>query len=238
MLACTNKEYSLPMILENYYRQTWKEKELIIILNKDSLSLEDWKLKVADDPEIKVLQLKENTSLGECLNRGVEEAAYDYISKFDDDDFYTGDYLAHSMETLRKSKAKVVGKTTIYMYFEDDRTLYAFNPYKFARQEDQETENRYDPKVMMGGTLLFEKSVNRLAPFQPCNTGEDAKFCEGCIEKGIPIFSGTKDHYVYIRNSLEAHTWKIKNQKLKRFCTPIIKTDDFRSYLENLKAGN
>ncbi|MGP4082425.1 glycosyltransferase family 2 protein [Pseudalkalibacillus sp. R45] len=233
VITCTNKEHTLPFILENYKRQSWKDKELIIVLNKDSLRLEDWKLKVADDPKIKIIQIKENTTLGECLNLAVKEATYEYIAKFDDDDYYTEEYLIHSLETLRRSKAKVVGKTTIYMYFEEERTLYTFNPYKFAGEADQDSENRYSRKVLMGGTLLFEKSVIKSVPFQACNTGEDAKLCEECIDQGIPIYSGSKDHYVYIRRELDAHTWKIKNQKLKRFCTPITETDDFRTYLKS-----
>ncbi|WP_221563886.1 glycosyltransferase [Alkalihalobacillus sp. TS-13] len=234
VITCTNKEYTLPNILENYKRQSWKDKELIIILNKDSMSLLEWKRKVQDDPAIKVLQLSGDTTLGECLNRAVKEANYEYIAKFDDDDYYTEDYLIHSMETLVQSKARVIGKTTIYMYFEDDRILYSFNPYKFAGEADQDSENRYNRKVLMGGTLLFEKSVIDSVPFQACNTGEDAKLCEECIEQGIPIYSGTKDHYVYIRSAVDVHTWKIKNQKLKRFCTPIIETGDFRSYIKSL----
>ncbi|WP_408010742.1 glycosyltransferase [Pseudalkalibacillus sp. A8] len=235
VITCTNKEDCLPTILENYKRQTWKDKELIIVLNKDSLSLSEWKKQIADDPTIKVFQIDEDTTLGECLNAAVVESRYEFIAKFDDDDYYTEDYLTRSMETLEKSKARVVGKTTIYMYFEEDRTLHVFNPYKFAREEDRKTEKQFNPKVLMGGTLLFEKSVNAIIPFQACNTGEDSKFCEDCIGHGIPIYSGTKDNYVYIRKSMDAHTWQIENKKLKKFCTPIIETEDFRSYVNNTK---
>ncbi|WP_261132627.1 glycosyltransferase [Bacillus sp. Marseille-Q3570] len=236
VITCTNKENCISKILENYNRQTWKEKELIIILNNDTLNLSEWKSQTIYDPSIRLLQISEETTLGECLNIGVKEAKHDFIAKFDDDDYYTEYYLTHSMKTLQKSNAKVVGKTTIYMYFEEGQTLQVFNPYKYAREEEQQSEKMYNPKVLMGGTLFFEKSVNTVVPFRDCNTGEDSGFCEDCIQKNIPIYSGTKDHYVYIRKFENNHTWKIKNQNLKRFSTHVITTDDFAAYLSDFNV--
>lgn len=231
VITCTNRDTFRFNIKENFKRQKWNGKELIIILNEDSLNLKEWETYFKEEENVIIKQLEESCTLGECLNYGIQLAKYDYIAKMDDDDYYGRDYLENSFEQLKKSSAKVIGKTSIYMYFEEDQTLQLFNPYKYAPEQLQQTEGVYNPKVLMGGTLLFEKRVNDLVPFQSCSLGEDAKFCEDCIGKNISIYSGTKDHYVYIRRVQNEHTWDIRNLQLRRFCTPIVTTDDFLTYL-------
>ncbi|WLD94946.1 glycosyltransferase family 2 protein [Alkalihalobacillus sp. AL-G] len=231
VITCTNKQDCLSTILQNYMRQTWQHKELILILNNDDLDFDEWKQSLSHIPNISIYQLSQEKTLGECLNYGVSKSKYNYIAKFDDDDYYSKHYLKDSIRTLRESQAKVVGKTTIYMYFEEDQSLQLYNPYKYAPDSEKISENQYDRKVMMGGTLFFEKKIQRVVPFQSTSIGEDAKFCEDCLNNDIPIYSGSKDNYVYIRKSNDAHTWKIQNQKLRRFCTHLIKTDHFQAYL-------
>ncbi len=235
VVTCTNKDDCSPAIIDNYVRQKFSKKELILILNNDKLHIDWWINRMKDLPNVKIEQLDEQVTLGECLNYAIKLAKYDYIAKMDDDDYYAEDYLTDSLQTLKKSHAQVVGKTTIYMYFEDNNSLQLFNPYKWAPSEYQCSENRYNPKVLMGGTLFFEKSVNNIVPFQSCNIGEDVKLCEDCIKHNIPIYSGMKDHYVYIRRKKHDHTWKVNDQNLKKYCTHVTTTSDFRSYLSEKK---
>ncbi|MCF6136883.1 glycosyltransferase [Pseudalkalibacillus berkeleyi] len=231
VITCTNRNTFRNNIIENYTRQKWKDKELIIILNNDSLNIKEWEAHFEYENHVTIKQMKESYTLGECLNSGIQLAQHDYIAKMDDDDYYSREYLNGSYEALMKSKAKVVGKTSIYMYFEEDQSLQLFNPYKFAPMKIQHSESMYNPKVLMGGTLLFEKKVNDIVPFQSSSLGEDAKFCEDCIDKKITIYSGKKDHYVYIRRLQNEHTWNIQNEQLRRFCSLITRTDDFQTYL-------
>lgn len=233
VITCTNRNAYQSNIKENFKRQNWNDKELIIILNKDSLIKEEWVSYFQDLTNVYVIQLNEICSLGECLNHGIQLGKYKYIAKMDDDDYYSSEYLTDSITTIQTSGAQVVGKTSIYMYFEEDRSLQIFNPYKFAPPEVRCSENKYEAKVLMGGTLFFEKKINEDIPFQSSSLGEDAKFCEDCIKNNIPIYSGKKNHYVYIRRAKDLHTWKIENDKMKKFCTFLTYTDDFVSYLSS-----
>ncbi|MGM7700944.1 glycosyltransferase [Pseudalkalibacillus sp. Hm43] len=234
VITCTNRSTFRFKIKENYSRQTWQEKELIIILNKNSLVKREWEEYFEDLTNVRIDQLDEKLTLGECLNYGIQLSRYPYISKMDDDDYYSGDYLTDSYETLQNSDARLIGKSSVYMYFEEDQSLHVYNPYKFAPSDLQCSEERYDPKVLMGGTLFFEKKLNDIVPFRRCSIGEDAKLCEDCMKHNIPIFSGKKDHYVYIRKAKDLHTWKMENEKMKKFCTLLTNTDDFISYLSKI----
>lgn len=93
VITCTNKPIYMNNIFENYWNQTWSEKELIIILNKDDMDLAQWRRKANGDPNIFIYQLPENLSLGQCLNFAIDQTQCDFIAIFDDDDYYAPLYL-------------------------------------------------------------------------------------------------------------------------------------------------
>ena len=43
-------------------------------------------------PNVRVYQLHEKATLGDCLNYGVIKSKYDIIAKLDDDDYYGPNY--------------------------------------------------------------------------------------------------------------------------------------------------
>ena len=128
IITCTQRENFIETVFENYQRQEWQDKELIIILNNDAMSLRKWQNKAKSYENISVYQLSESISLGSCLNFGIEQSKYDYIAKFDDDDYYAPKYLTHAMSELRRKGASVVGKISAYMYFEDKNLLTVHMP--------------------------------------------------------------------------------------------------------------
>ncbi|SFE08643.1 Glycosyl transferase family 2 [Bacillus sp. OV194] len=231
VITCTIRDNCMEEVFLNFDRQQDVEKELIIILNKDNMDAEKWKERAADSSNISIYQLPSDTTLGECLNFGVEKAKFSHIAKFDDDDYYSPYYLLDSLQSLRNSQASVVGKTSIFMYFKDQSLLTEFNPNKFggAVAKNEETYNNH---LLMGGTLVFKKEVFNTVKFSSTNIAEDSAFCKSCIENGIPLYSATKDNYVYLRSyEPESHTWRIKNNTILKFCSVIAKTDDFRPYI-------
>ena len=124
VVTSTNREYMLDRVIENFSRQSIQEKELIIILNKNGMKREN----IADAPQIRVFQLDEKKTLGECLNFGFAKARYKVVAKFDDDDHYSPDYMAHALQVLKETGADVVGKAGIFVYFNKDRLLATFRP--------------------------------------------------------------------------------------------------------------
>ncbi|MDM5198676.1 glycosyltransferase [Fictibacillus enclensis] len=231
VITCTIRDSCMEEVFLNFDRQQDVEKELIIILNKDNMDAEKWRKRALNSSNISIYHLPSNTTLGECLNFGVEKAKFSYIAKFDDDDYYSPYYLMHSLQSLRNSQASVVGKTSIFMYFKDQGLLTEFNPNKFGGTVAK-NEETYDNHLLMGGTLVFKKEVFNTVKFSSTNIAEDAAFCKSCIENGIPVYSATKDNYVYLRSyEPDSHTWRIKNDTILKFCTVIAKTDDYRPYI-------
>ena len=126
IITCTKRPAYLQNILNNYLRQDFSPKELIIIINNNAINLEHWRRQAVQYPNVKVLRIDEKIGQGACLNYAANQAVFDYVAKFDDDDYYAPAYLSNAVAALENSGAGVVGKASWFLYFEGSRTLALF----------------------------------------------------------------------------------------------------------------
>lgn len=212
-------------VFQNYERQDWKEKELIIILNKDVMDKVKWANRATFSSNVSVDQLPEGMTLGECLNFAIAKAKYPYIAKFDDDDYYAPQYLRKSMEALSETKADVVGKSTVYMYFEDQKILAINKPGR---------EKMFVRQGLKGATLLFKKEICQKVTFPKLNLGEDTYFLHECVRNRYKLFAAEKSQYCVIRKSQPGHhTWNLHNDVLLKKSSIIGVMEDFQSIIQN-----
>jgi cellulose synthase/poly-beta-1,6-N-acetylglucosamine synthase-like glycosyltransferase len=216
IIASTSKLKYINNIFANYARLDYPNKELIIILNNNKFNIDDYKRQSQDSQDIEIFQLDEKYTLGECLNFGIEHSKYNYVSKMDDDDYYGSYYLTDLMNVFKYTDAQITGKTTCFVYFQNNNSLGIFMP---------NYENRY-VNNLAGGTILFKKEVFEKVKFRNLNIGEDNCFLSDCIIAGLKIFSSDKYNYVYMRNkNLHEHTWQISEQQmLSNYVTKILVT--------------
>lgn len=220
VICCTMRERFMDNVFQNYSNQIWSEKELIIILNRDDLDLNKWKEAAKSHKHVSVYQQPETWTLGECLNTAIQKAKYSYVAKFDDDDYYAPGYLEHAMETLQETKADIVGKRTVYMYFENEKLLVINNPNR---------ENMFVRQGLKGATLFFHKKIYETVQFPKLNLGEDTVFLKQCVKNKLKLFSADKKHYVCLRSSQsDHHTWNVSNTALKRKSSIVCSTDDYK----------
>jgi glycosyltransferase involved in cell wall biosynthesis len=207
-------------IFENFERQEWKKKELIIILNKDKMNIKKWKRRSMGIENVSIYQLPEEKTLGECLNFGIEKARYDIVAKFDDDDYYSPYYLTEAMEIFLTTDAQLVGKGKSFMYFEEQKLLTI---------RSLGSENKPGKSSLKGGTLIFKKEIYPDVKFPSrVGNGTDNKFVGLCKKKDIKIHTTSRYNYVYIRRSNKnSHTFKLSNTKLIYRSKIIGKVSDF-----------
>ena len=110
-------------ILDNYLYQEYQLKELIILIDSNSINIEKWNEKLAEYNSIKLFNLPINQTLGKSLNYGVAKSRYNYISIFHENHYYGPNYLIDSINTFQFSNAQIVGKSTFYEYFESPKRL-------------------------------------------------------------------------------------------------------------------
>lgn len=223
IICCTMREQFMENVFRNYENQLMAEKEMIIVLNNDQLQLAKWKARARLFQNISVYQLPEETTLGECLNTAIQKTRYPYIAKFDDDDYYAPQYLQHAFDTLQETKADVVGKRTVYMYFEDEKLLAINSPRR---------EKMLVRQGLKGATLFFHKEICEHIQFPALNLGEDTVFLRQCVKNNLKLYSADKRNYVCIRTFRSGHhTWNVNNDALKRKSSIVCHTEDFKSLI-------
>ncbi len=205
VITCTHHPVFMDNIFRNYHCQEWKAKELILILNRDDLDLDAYIARAAAYPNVRVFQLPQDTSLGVCLNFAVSQAQYNYIAKFDHDDYYGPCYLQEIMPVFRTKKAHVVGKRSYYTFIEGENLLIKRFPHQ---------EHRYTHFVH-GATFVIKKSILKRIPFADVPIDDDGIFLRSCRAKRLRVFSTSSSHYMYLRrHNQEDHGWKVETDYL------------------------
>lgn len=210
VITCTNQDHSLSNILDNFNRQDYPRKELIIVINNnDEIDIEKWKKDVISYDNITIYKIPGKISLGECLNFAVKKSQYGIVAKFDDDDYYGPKYLSEICQYFKSTRAKLIGKGSTFVYLVNKQMLTIRNPQE---------ENRYTDFVN-GSTLVFKKEIFNKVSFRNITVGEDIAFCEDCVRNGIYIYSCSRYNHVYIRYpSAKQHTWIINDDDLVKLC--------------------
>ncbi|GAE34817.1 glycosyltransferase family 2 protein [Halalkalibacter akibai] len=226
VVCCTKRGDHLENVLNNFNSQRFDDKELLIILNNNELDLHYYENVTDGNDQIRVYQLDEKVSLGESLNFAVKRAKKRYIAKFDDDDYYSPKYLQEASDVITATKAKVVGKASVYIYYKDDHTIGVLN-------EGKENMYIHKPFFLMGSTLIMEKTLLHRFPFSNVNLGEDLDIQQRWYENHISMYSGSKHHYAYIRyEDLAHHTSDASSARLKKHCSHLVKVNSFKKYVE------
>lgn len=220
VITCTNKNSMMENIFYNYAIQTMKNKELIIILNKDDMDLSVWKNKAKQYPAVSIYQMPERMMVSDCKNHAIKKAKYNYIAKFDDDDYYAPAYLQSAWVAFAKHQAAdIVGKSSVYYYFRERKLLCLFPSLK----ENTWTENVAD------STLVFKKDIFNHVSFRKQKISSDKRFQRDCKVLGYKIFSTDRYNHTIIRSRKHQHTWKIRERDLINICSDTIYTDDYQS---------
>lgn len=224
IITCTNNHRFIDNLFRNYNNQIYPSKELIVILNKDTLNIVQYRNRARLLKNVSIYQLPEKTSLGHCLNFAIRRAKYNCIAKFDHDDYYAPYYVKRAMKDLNRKDVDVVGKRTHYLYLEGKKTLYV----RFPNQE-----NRYVRNVA-GGTIMFKKKVFNHVKFANLSLGEDVQFLKQCRARGFRIYSSNKSNYVYIRRrNQNTHTWKTTNRYLLLDSKAMTSTVNFKRLVQH-----
>jgi glycosyltransferase involved in cell wall biosynthesis len=203
IVVCTNRPQFLDNILQNYFRQRYKVKELIIILNLDSMNMREVRKKVQKYANVHVHRVPERISLGQCLNAGITRTRFSLVAKMDDDDYYSPYYLEEQVRALRQTGSDIVGKHSCLVYLEASRTLLMRSP----------GESNKPVEFIQGGTLLFRKKVLKRVRFTDRSVGEDVTFLRQCRKRGYKTYATSPYNYVYLRRQNKAsHTWRAEDQ--------------------------
>jgi len=216
IITVTNREYCVENMINNFLRQNFMDKELIIIINNDKMNINDLYVYINkytnQDLNISIHQLPQVTSLGSCLNFGVEKSSYNTIAKFDDDDYYGPYYLDEANQSFVRESCYVLGK---------QKTYYYLDKYKKLILKKNSVENNYTTSLM-GSTLCFKKEVFYKIKFKDISIREDYYFNDECIKNGYKLYSTSKyNHLVFKHSDNSEHTFKSNLNMLMNKCDTV-----------------
>ena len=223
IITSTNKLEYMDNIFANYDRQQYEHKELIIVLNNNLLDIDKWSEEARKHPSVTVYRVDEKEGLGTCLNFAVDKARFEYIAKFDDDDYYASAYLEDLMIAFDYSGADIVGKCAHYVYFEKDNTLAIRFP---------DREHCFTKKVT-GGTMVIKRSVFKKVRFDSKKgLGSDTRFQQECLQKGLRIYSADRFNLAGIRRlSPTTHTWQASDDEILLAGQIVCYTKDYVTHV-------
>lgn len=221
IITPTNKLIYQQNIFSNYAQQLYPQKELIIILNNNQLQLDDWQEVAKSFEHVRIFQIDQDVTLGECLNYAIHQSDGEIVAKLDDDDYYSPNYLPDLVDCFAYTNASIVGKASQFVYFESTGQLMLCH-----------SGAGYQYRNVCGGTFVIKREVLNAIPFQPHNTGEDDRFIQECNQRGLAFYSADPFNYlIYRRTDKTYHTWKINDAEYSSWCTPILTTDDPKPFI-------
>ncbi|ACS98780.1 glycosyltransferase family 2 protein [Paenibacillus sp. JDR-2] len=222
IITSTMRPQHINQLFQNYARQDWTNKELIIIVNKDRAGLQQYQNKAKSFPNVRVFRMSEKSKLGACLNYGASLAKYDYIAKFDDDDYYGPNYISEAMTMFQTSKADIVGKLEIYYFF----------PHRSTLMLRRRGKSWYTPvSKVAGATIMFHKRVLEKVSFNTkVRQGSDVRFIKGALGHKFRVYTTSPYNFTAMRRAdRSSHTWKITDQNLLRSKGAVLtRTDSYR----------
>ena len=212
VVIATCRPNNVKFAIENYRNQVYGEKELLLVLNNAIFDVGSIEVQTKDLHDVRIVQIEESVTLGESLNRGVEEASGCYIAKMDDDDYYGENYLSDMMLAADFSGADILGKGTYFVH------MKAGNKTALRSVASQHEFTEF----VAGATLTGRREVLREIRFPECTRGEDSSLLAKASKAGCRIYSADAFNILVVRGTdHQRHTWDIGDSDFLKNCRNI-----------------
>jgi hypothetical protein len=197
VLLATRRTALLPFALAQIARQDWANLQLVLVLHGPSPDDPAVRAALAAFPHpIEVVPVDAGVVFGHALNAGLARCAGDYVTKFDDDDWYGRHHITDLVQAHRHSGAELVGVPGYYVYLA--------GPNLTVRWTQVATEA---PTVWVhGGTMLLARAdLVALGAWPGVPVGEDAHLLAAVRAAGGAIYGIHDLGFCYFRGG--DHTW-------------------------------
>lgn len=199
VLLATNRPERVVDVIDRVAAQTHANVELVAALHTP---VDDgFVAGLHDRAEIslQVIDASDAPTLGEVLDRAVERASGEIVTKMDDDDLYDHEHLFDLLDALAYSGATLVGKGSEFVYLaEIDTTIRRF-------PNGVETANRN----LAGGTLMIRREdLLAVGGWQPVPRGVDQALIDDVVAHGGTFHRTHGLGFVLNRHGTD-HTWDV-----------------------------
>ena len=213
ILAVTFRLDFIVRILDHYDVQTYPNKELVIVVNSNSIDPDDIAALIGDRPDVRFDIVPAERVEAGSLNHGIRMARGDYIVKMDDDDIYGPYYAADMLLHANALNLDLFGKANRFFYFSDLEQTYV--RHKKSVMSRVTSENLL--KAHIGGATLSGKAeFFRANPYPEGNfSATDTHYYSNLRDRVDGRFATLDDSgFIYWRRAASEHSWQMDNDKL------------------------
>lgn len=207
-IMSTKRPHLARRSLETFRRQTWPNKELILVFNTGTVP-EDLPPLAENE---RAFALPEASPIGECLNMGIYAATGTYWAKMDDDDHYSTSYLEETVYYFRAAQADVVGRQSALFHFASDETT------KLRKSALFRCFTVFEGTGHISGATLAADTRRQIPLFNVNERNSvDSSWVIRVVRSHLRVFSGDSSSMVVFRDSDETrHTWKMSAVRANR----------------------
>lgn len=211
IITPTKRPENLKKCISNYMRQSYANKELIIIVNTDNVKPEIVNEMICKYPNIRHYILHQENNIGICLNHGIENSTGEIWFKMDDDDYYGANYITDFIHLKKAADFNFFGKPTAYIYLEKDNQIYLFRNAIKSQHVIGSSKVPHLCGATIGG---FTNEPLRFSSFR--RSSVDTEFKKEAKRNNYTIITGDIWNFIAYRSSDKAeHTWQEDDQYLK-----------------------
>jgi hypothetical protein len=196
VILCTRRPEFVGFALKQIGHQRDVDLEVILTLHGMPADLPEIKGPVAEfDRPITVVEVPDGVSFGDALNRGAARSSGRFVAKWDDDDWYSPDFLADMLLASSYTGAELVGCMAQFVYLAQiDLTIF-----RAVRSEWN--------GMVSGGTFVLERSAfDAVGGFPPVPRYVDAALLDVLTAAGARIYRTHGLGYALHRRAV-GHTW-------------------------------
>lgn len=200
----TNRPHRIAHVLESIARQAHPV-ELVLVLHGLDVDVDaiQEQARAAGVERLTVLRADATSTLGACMNLGVDAASGRYVAKMDDDNHYAPEFLGDLVDAMAATGADIVGKWAHYVWLRATDAVVLRYP---------ESEHRPERRVQ-GGAMLFRADVVRGVRFSDIPRAVDSDILDRAMAQGHRVHSADRYNYVSIRgNDASQHTWQVGDE--------------------------
>jgi len=190
IMPTANREAFIPSAIENFLKQDYPNKELVII--------DDGKKSIAklipDIPKIRYSYTEEPSGrIGKKRNIACQNSNGELIMHWDDDDWYAENWISYEVNALLTSEADICGINQVQFYSP------ALNKYWMTKNSNSKRP------WLTGASLIYRKSFWKDHPFKDLQIGEDDDYVRNT---GAKVYA--HDYFQGFIATLHPHNTSIK----------------------------
>lgn len=208
----------LSFCVENFRRQNYKEKELVLAVHTNEPVSYIKSLIKGPLDKIRIVRVPQINSVSTVINAGIDHCDSEFAVKMDDDDFYGPNYLTDMIAPNAVYNVELFGKPPGFIYLSaEDATYYRIRK-NFPEFVVGTAHDLYEEVFRMSGaTHSGRTSRLREVRFDDRIRGTaDTAFFERCAKEKVRVGIWDPFNTIVYRADAAQHNWQVTDETLKR----------------------